>query len=337
MRKLIFFSAIIVLLSAVAAPAWAKDKKKKKVTANKVQMQTVDVKKPTLQNAGDSTAYIFGVSQANSLKAYMTQQLHVDTAFIEQFAQGILDRADVSADDKARVAYYHGLQIGTQIEQMTQSLAKDYYAAEPGRTIDMRIVAAAIVEGMLGRSTVGTDTAYQTFQRIMDARQKHNTEALYGPNREAGRHFLEENKAKPGVQVTASGLQYKVITQGDGPVPTAQQKVTVNYEGHLIDGTEFDSSYKRKQPTTFQVSQVIKGWTEALCMMPVGSKWELYIPYELAYGDRDTGKIKPYSALIFTVELLSIEDAAKQTVEEPAEEVTTNKKGKVRKAKTKNR
>jgi len=102
-------------------------------------------------------------------------------------------------------------------------------------------------------------------------------------------------------------LQYKVLVKGEGEVPTATQRVKVNYEGHLIDGTEFDSSYKRNEPTTFACNQVIKGWTEALTMMPVGSKWEVYIPQELAYGDRESGQIPPFSTLIFTVELLSIE------------------------------
>ncbi|MDE5740741.1 MAG: FKBP-type peptidyl-prolyl cis-trans isomerase [Bacteroidaceae bacterium] len=129
-----------------------------------------------------------------------------------------------------------------------------------------------------------------------------------GPNRAAGEKFLEENKVKEGVQTTASGLQYKVITMGTGEKPTATSKVTVDYEGTLIDGTVFDSSYKRGQPTTFQVNQVIKGWTEALQLMPVGSEWELYIPYQLGYGEREAGQaIKPYSALIFKVKLHGIE------------------------------
>ena len=116
------------------------------------------------------------------------------------------------------------------------------------------------------------------------------------------------NKTKDGVKTTASGLQYKVITEGKGEIPADTCKVKVNYKGTLIDGTEFDSSYKRNEPSTFRANQVIKGWTEALTMMPVGSKWELYIPQELAYGARESGnQIKPFSTLIFEVELLSIE------------------------------
>ena len=120
--------------------------------------------------------------------------------------------------------------------------------------------------------------------------------------------FLADNKTKEGVKTTASGLQYKVIKEGKGEIPTETSRVKVHYKGTLIDGTEFDSSYKRNEPATFGVNQVIKGWTEALKLMPVGSKWELYIPQELAYGDRQTGgQIKPFSTLIFEVELLDIE------------------------------
>ena len=124
---------------------------------------------------------------------------------------------------------------------------------------------------------------------------------------------MEENKAKEGVVTTESGLQYKVITEGKGAIPQSTDKVKVHYKGTLIDGTEFDSSYSRKdkdgnpQPSTFRANQVIKGWTEALTSMPVGSKWELYIPQDLAYGSQDTGTIPPFSTLIFEVELLSIE------------------------------
>jgi len=123
--------------------------------------------------------------------------------------------------------------------------------------------------------------------------------------------WLEDNKMKEGVVTLPSGLQYKVITAGKGKVATKSDNVTVKYEGKMIDGTVFDSSYKRNpDTTTFRPDQVIKGWTEALCLMPEGSKWELYIPQELAYGERQAGKIKPYSTLIFTVEVVSVETQA---------------------------
>jgi FKBP-type peptidyl-prolyl cis-trans isomerase FklB len=142
----------------------------------------------------------------------------------------------------------------------------------------------------------------------MDAVKAKAMEKKYADNKAAGEKFLAENKTKEGVVTTPSGLQYKIITKGTGEIPADSSKVKVNYKGTLIDGTEFDSSYKRKEPATFRANQVIKGWTEALTMMPVGSKWELYIPQELAYGARETGgPIKPFSTLIFEVELVGIE------------------------------
>ncbi len=129
----------------------------------------------------------------------------------------------------------------------------------------------------------------------------------HGPAIKAGKDFLAENAKKEGVITTASGLQYKIIKSGNGKTPTKQDRVKTHYAGTLIDGTKFDSSYDRGEPATFGVTQVIKGWTEALLLMKEGDKWELYIPYDLAYGSRDQGQIKPFSTLIFTIELISIE------------------------------
>ena len=141
----------------------------------------------------------------------------------------------------------------------------------------------------------------------MQALQSKKMEAQFGPNKKAGEKFLAENGKKPGVITTASGLQYEIIKKGTGPIPTATNRVKVNYHGTLIDGTVFDSSVERKEPVVFPVNQVIKGWTEALQLMPVGSKFKLYVPQQLAYGNGGQGKIQPFSMLIFEVELLSIE------------------------------
>ncbi len=152
------------------------------------------------------------------------------------------------------------------------------------------------------------DVLMGAFQQRMMAKQEEEAKASGDKNKMEGDAFLAANKSKPGVKVTESGLQYKVITMGNGPKPKADQTVTVHYRGTTIDGTEFDSSYKRGQPAKFGVGQVIRGWTEAMQMMPVGSKWELYIPSELAYGERGAGgSIGPNATLIFEVELLSVE------------------------------
>ena len=133
-------------------------------------------------------------------------------------------------------------------------------------------------------------------------------EKQYGPNKKAGEQFLAANKKKPGVVTLRSGVQYKVIKEGNGAMPKDTSMVKVNYEGKTIDGKVFDSSYKRGEPISLRANQVIKGWTEALVHMPVGSVWEVYIPQELAYGERNQGQIKPFSVLIFKIELLSIGD-----------------------------
>ncbi len=158
-----------------------------------------------------------------------------------------------------------------------------------------------------------------------DVRKKQEEKAkLVGDaNKKSGDAFLAANKTKPGVVALPSGLQYKILTAGTGPKPTAADTVVCNYKGTLLDGKEFDSSYKRGQPATFPVGQVIKGWTEALQLMPVGSKWELFIPAELAYGPRAAGPdITPNSTLVFEVELLSIKpkDEAPKAGEPKAEQ-----------------
>ena len=131
-------------------------------------------------------------------------------------------------------------------------------------------------------------------------------EQQYGPNKAAGEKWLAANKKKEGVKTLPSGVQYKVIKVGTGAMPKDTSTVVVNYEGKTIDGKVFDSSYKRGEPITLKANQVIKGWTDALVHMPVGSVWEVYIPQELAYGDREQGQIKPFSALIFKIELVKL-------------------------------
>ncbi|MBO4215268.1 MAG: FKBP-type peptidyl-prolyl cis-trans isomerase [Bacteroidaceae bacterium] len=264
------------------------------------------VVKPALANVDEETAYFLGIAQSNGLKEYATGQLGVDESLLGKFAEGIMNRANNVPIDKETKALSAGDEIGTRIVDMAKSFSKDYYTPDEGKSVNPAIVASGIVAGLLGQNDVSVDSAAQVFQKRMTERQAANKEKLYGANREAGKKFLEENRTKPGVVSTASGLQYKILTQGTGAKPTSTQKVTVDYEGKLIDGTVFDSSYERGEPATFGVTQVIAGWTEALQLMPVGSKWELYIPYELAYGEQDMGNIKPYSTLIFTVELKDV-------------------------------
>lgn len=269
---------------------------------------TFTVEPPVLANAGDSLGYLYGISQSNGLEQYAQTQLGVDAAHIAKFAEGILQSAGADPNDKDANAFSQGLQIGGRIVQMTSQFSGDYYSADPDMSISPAIVAKGLIAGLQRQGDVTPDSAMAVIQKVMPARQAANKEKLYGANREEGQKFLEENKTKEGVVTLPSGLQYKVITMGTGDKPAATDKVNVDYEGRLIDGTVFDSSYKRGKATSFKLNQVIAGWTEVMQLMPVGSKWEVYIPYDLAYGDRQTGKeIKPYSTLIFTIELHAIE------------------------------
>ena len=171
-------------------------------------------------------------------------------------------------------------------------------------SLQLRLAYQGLFDALRGDTTVFKTQFAETFlNECMMAIQQAKEENA----KAAGKNFLDENATKEGITVLPSGLQYKVLQQGDGPVAEATDRVKVHYEGRLIDGTVFDSSYKRGEPATFAPSQVIKGWTEALTMMPVGSKWQLYIPQELGYGSRQSGPIPAYSTLIFDVEVLGIE------------------------------
>lgn len=178
--------------------------------------------------------------------------------------------------------------------------------------IDTSAFSRGLRDGMAGNKPLLTDqeaqAALTALQKQVQTAQQEKMKVAGAGNRKIGDAFLADNKAKEGVVALPSGLQYKILTAGTGPKPTATDSVVCNYRGTLINGTEFDSSYKRGQPATFPVSGVIKGWTEALQLMPVGSKWQLFIPADLAYGDRAAGAdIVPGSTLIFEVELVSIQ------------------------------
>lgn len=207
---------------------------------------------------------------------------------------------------KDKVSYAIGIDIGRSFKQ--QNLG--------GADIDLEKLRFGIQDAMGGAKMALTDSQLQAtmmdFQKVMMARNDSVQKAKADSGLKAAKAFLEKNAKEPGVQVTASGLQYKVETEGKGPKPDSNSTVSVNYVGTLVDGTEFDNSYKRGQPVQFPVGNVIKGWTEALKMMPVGSKWKLFIPPELGYGEHGAGRqIGPNAALIFEVELLAIVGADK--------------------------
>ena len=276
--------------------------------ASMASCTTAQAPKADLKNDCDSLSYAFGLTQTQGFKDYLTRQLGVDTIYINEVIKGIVDGANGQEVQK-QTAYVEGVKIGQMIaDSWVEGLTADVYSDDSTKSIDKDNLVAGFIAGTLEQNQLMTaGDAREYVQTVMEAANEKRMQDQYGANREAGEQFLAENKTKEGVQVTPSGLQYKVIKQGKGAIPTATDRVKVHYRGTLIDGTEFDSSYKRNEPTVFAANQVIKGWTEALTMMPVGSKWELYIPQDLAYGSRNQGTIKPFSTLIFEVELLSIE------------------------------
>lgn len=268
---------------------------------------TAQAPKANLKTDIDSLSYSIGMAQTQGLKGYLTGRLDVDTAYMAEFIKGLNEGANKTS--KKDIAYMAGLQIGQQISnQMMKGINQELFAGDSTKTISKDNFMAGFIAGTLEKGGVMTMEAAKEYTRTaMETIKAKAMEEKYADNKAAGEKFLAENKTKEGVKTTESGLQYKVITEGKGEIPADTCKVKVNYKGTLIDGTEFDSSYKRNEPATFRANQVIKGWTEALTMMPVGSKWELYIPQELAYGSRESGQIKPFSTLIFEVELVGIE------------------------------
>ncbi len=267
---------------------------------------TAQSPKANLKNEIDSLSYSIGMANTQGLKDYLVGRLDVDTAYMADFIKGLNEGS--SKVSKKDIAYFAGIQIGQQLNQMTKGINQELFQGDSTKTISKDNFMAGFIAGTLEKGGLMTmEEANGYTQRTMEAIKAKAMEEKFGANKAAGEKFLAENKTKEGVVTTPSGLQYKVITEGKGEIPTETSTVKVNYKGTLIDGTEFDSSYSRNEPATFRANQVIKGWTEALTMMPVGSKWELYIPQELGYGSRDTGKIQPFSTLIFEVELVSIE------------------------------
>ena len=266
-----------------------------------------------LETEVDSLSYAIGLARTQGLDQYLMQQ-GIDSAQVVTFLKGFKEGA--AMESKGDLAYINGLQIGYMVaNQWVEGFTQQVFGNDSTQTLDRENMLAGFLDGVTGTENVMKQSVADIYMRRKMAEVKDKALAVqFADNKEAGEKFLAENKTKEGVQTTPSGLQYKVIKQGNGAVPADTSKVKVNYKGMLIDGTEFDSSYKRKdkngktKPATLRANQVIKGWKEALTMMPVGSKWELYIPYDLAYGSQNRPPhIKPYSALVFEVELVGID------------------------------
>lgn len=291
---------LVALIMLVGATAFAEKKEKK---GAKVEEKPQPV---ALVSGSDSISYAAGYQQVNGLLDFLIAQ-KMDTAYMADFINGMREAIEQS-ENPSFVARSLGYNIADQLSQRMIPGLGNELKGSPDSLINEKFFAGFFASLQNDTTHYTMQKATNFFQSRLKQDQEMKKEMQYGANRKAGETFLAENAKKEGVVTTPSGLQYKVITAGTGAVPQKDQTVAVKYEGKLIDGTVFDSSYKRQDPITkFRCDQVIKGWTEALTMMPVGSTWELYIPYNLAYGDRDAGKIPPYSCLIFKVELINIE------------------------------
>lgn len=294
MKKIFLITMMSILCMGIQATPEKKKKKDKKAQVEKVD--TVDVK---------TFSYLIGRLNTQGLVEFLAQQKGVSAEYMPYFVEGFGNTELTEADHQAKARI-----SGKEIRQDVVKRVIPNISKQMNDSVDLlnhEEFLRGFMEGLLGtQSEISTDSAMKIVDKQMKYYQESMMERKYGANRRAGEEFLKANLKNKDVKHTASGLQYKILTKGDGPIPTSTQKVKVHYEGRLIDGKVFDSSYQRGQPTTFGVNQVIKGWIEALTLMPVGSKWEVYIPQELAYGAREQQSIPAFSCLVFTVELLEI-------------------------------
>lgn len=294
MRKIIIIAlAILASASFNTAEAAKKSKKKEKAGA----MAPVQLK-----NGSDSLSYAAGMSFTNGLTTYLKQAHNLDETYMADFLRGLNDMLKADSDPKMK-AYAAGMEIAGRLSgSMVEQYKKEF--AENNDTIVATVLYRGFNDALLNDTTVFN---LKDAEKLLADKNEANKRRKENTYLEVEKKFLAENATKDSVMTTPSGLQYKIIKKGKGDIPKANDEVLVHYEGRLLDGTVFDASRKHgDKPLQFRANQVIKGWTEALTMMPVGSKWQLFIPYKLAYGDRAAGQIKPYSTLIFDVELVGI-------------------------------
>ena len=287
--KKYFLLALVILASASFNTTFAQVKKgKKKGKATPVTQ---------LVTTQDSLSYAAGISATKGLKQFLKQQHGLEDSDMPEFIRGYEETIAALGAFRGK-GYSAGVQVAGMVAgRILVAEEKDLKGGLEAGTLNNELFNQGFIAALKQDQTVLTDSMAMT---LVNNARKVTVEAA----KRKGEVFLAENGKKEGVVTTPSGLQYKILRKGNGPVASADDEVVVKYEGRLIDGTVFDSSYERNpQTSTFRPNQVIKGWTEALTLMPQGSKWELYIPQELAYGSREAGKIPPYSALIFIVEV----------------------------------
>lgn len=280
------------------------------------------------RSTADTVSYALGINITQGLPQYLTQlEVLADTSGItdkaklqsiklansqnlDRFIAGFKEGMNVNQEDKA---YNTGLSVASQLSTVAKRMSKEILGDE--ESINMDLFISAFISTMknerkmikINDPNALIEEKRMEMQKIQEAKAQQELKAQYSSKIASEAKFLAANKKKKGVVTLPSGLQYKITTKGNGVIPKANDKVKVHYHGTLIDGTVFDSSVNRGQPIEFRVGQLIKGFNEALLMMPQGSKWTVYIPYDLAYGGADQGEIKPFSSLIFDIELLEVE------------------------------
>lgn len=262
--------------------------------------------KESLKSDVDSLSYAFGVDQGQGVKQYL-QQMQIDTAYIDEFVKGMNDGAK-NADDKKRAAYNAGVSAGMQMNMVIkQQLNRQIFGEDSTKSISLDNFLAGFAASAKGKGQKMTvEQARNIEQNTSKAIQMKNAEKTYGANKKKSDAYMAANAKKPGVKTIGQGVQVKELKAGNGPMPKASDVVKINYVGKTIEGKVFD----QRNDATMPVGGVIPGFTEALTKMPVGSKWEITIPYSAGYGaQQPSPDLKPFSTLVFTVELLGIEKA----------------------------
>lgn len=262
--------------------------------------------KAELKSDADTLSYAVGLSNAEGIEQFLAYA-GVDSTCNDQFIKGLIDGMN-AIDDKQMYAYYTGVAISNQLyNNVVRGANRSFAGDDSVKVISTRNLLAGLIDGLKKKGQMTREEAFDYQNKIGNDLQQKMTAKKYAGNKQAGEEFLAKNKQKADVVTLPSGVQYRVIYEGGGVIPADNSIITINYEGRLIDGTMFDSTREMGEPVTIQANQFIPGLTEALVHMPAGSKWEVVIPQELAYGDRGAGNIPPYSVLIFDVELISVQ------------------------------
>ncbi len=295
--KKITFAAVVLAAAAMVSCG----KKSEEITVESLE-------KVKVATEFDSLSYATGLTNSAGLKEFLAGYHKIDTTNLDEFYKGMAYFFDKQENQKQK-AFYAGLQIAAQIEQMLMQQDYQMSGNDSTKVINRKMFLAGFIDATKdGKTKMNKATAQQDMMRLNEIARKKQQEKQFGSWKKENEAYINQVAKKDSVQKLSEGVYYQVEREGTGAIPADTSLVKVNYEGKLINGEVFDSSYERKEPVTFGVNQVIPGWTEALTHMPVGSKWKIYIAQDKAYGAQQAGPmIKPFSTLVFTVELLEIE------------------------------